>query len=161
MRWIGLNDGYVSSDGRFLVAQVTVHGRRGLSTRWALYGLVRVRSVDALAVGWQWTDRPIFGPAPTKRACQEHASKIDYQPQLHVEGHPSQLELKEQPEFDQDEPAPTRPAKRIAYGVCQECGCDYKRPAAWVYQDYCGPNCFSIVVERVRDIQQHLDRRVA
>lgn len=147
MRWVGLNGGYVSGDGRFLVAQVTVKGKRGDMQKWALYGLVRLSSEDPLRVAWGWTERPLFGPVATKRACQEWAASSDYQPVVEVA---------------LDQASPQMPAsKRIAWEICQECGVDFERPRDHPYLDYCGKGCFEVVCDRVDEIRSNLGRRRA
>lgn len=148
MRWVGLFDGYVSTDGRFLVTQVTATGRRGPVTKWALYGLVRLVDNDPLAAPWRWSDRPIYGPVSTKRECQVHAQTMDYTP--------PELEI-----VVIDSPAPLLTIKRIGYAICQECGVDFPQTANWPYADYCGDNCFSIAEERVQEIRTNLQRRRA
>lgn len=148
MRWIGLNGGYVSGDGRFLVAQVTVKGRRGDVQKWALYGLVEFSSsADPLHVGWGWSDRPLHGPKDLKRECQDWAAASDYQPPEVESG-------------DQETPL-SSPIKRIAWTACQECDVDYPRPPGYPYADYCGDNCFTIVAERVEEIRENIRRRTA
>lgn len=148
MRWIGLNEGYVSGDGRFLVAQVTMQGRRGPVQKWSLYGLVHVRSDDPTHVPWTWTARPLHGPVDTKRACQDWAMASEYEPQiLEMATSPSSLE--------------TPPDKPVAYEVCQECSVHFTQKVDHVYEDYCGTNCFDIVCERVEEIRENLGGRAA
>lgn len=148
MRWIGLNEGYVSGDGRFLVAQVTVDGRRGPVQKWALYGLVHVRSDDPTRVAWAWTEHPLHGPVDTKRACQDWAVASEYEPQV--------LELS-----TASVPSETPIDKPIGYEVCQECGVHFPRKAGHLFEDYCGDNCFETVCERIEDVQENLRRRSA
>lgn len=156
MRWVGLNGGYVSDDGRFLVAQVTTQGRRGDVQKWALYGLVHFVSEDALHSTWGWTEQPIYGPKDTKRACQEWACSegggaLYGAPEIRLDGG-----IGHEPSNDA---RPFHPVKRLAWEVCQECGVDYKRPQDHPYLDYCGKGCFEIVCERVEEIQGNLKTR--
>lgn len=145
MRWIGLNDGYVSGDGSFLVAQVTVPGRRGPARKWALYGLERVQSDDPERCTWQWSARPIHGPLDTKGACQEWALQSGYEPPVvSAASAPA-------PRVGMDKP--------MGYEICQECGVHYHRKPRHPFADYCGDNCFDIVVERIDEIRQNLGRR--
>lgn len=144
MRWIGLNGGYVSGDGRFLVAQVTVKGKRGDVQKWALYGLVHITSENPVHVSWGWGEQPLHGPTDTKRACQEWAATHDYEPLVVGLDAPTQ---------------PPAPVKRTAWEVCQECGVDYPRPKNHPYTDLCGPNCLEIQEERVAEIRQNLQAR--
>jgi hypothetical protein len=148
MRWIGLNEGYVSGDGRFLVAQVTVPGRRGSVQKWALYGLVHVRSDDPRHVPWTWTQLPLHGPVDTKRACQDWAVASGYEPAV--------LELSAA-----QVPSEAPVDKPIGYEICQECTVHFTRKADHLFEDYCGDNCFGVVVERVEEIQTNLRRRSA
>jgi hypothetical protein len=148
MRWIGLNEGYVSGDGRFLVAHVTVQGQRAPVQQWALYGLVHVRSDDPARVPWVWTEQPIFGPKDTKRACQDWAVASEYEPGL-LELSTSTSSL----ETPTDRP--------VGYEICQECVVQFSRKAAHLYEDYCGHNCFQIVCERVEEIRENLNGRSA
>lgn len=148
MRWIGLNEGYVSGDGRFLVAQVTVKGRRGDVQKWVLYGLVVIESDDPIHVKWGWDPHPLFGPADTKRACQDWATESDYEPTT--------------ARADDSAASPSTSTGQVtAWETCQECGVDYTRPPGHVYLDYCGPTCFTIVCERVEEVRENLRRRTA
>lgn len=162
MRWIGLNDGYVSADGRFLVAKVTVRGRRGESQQWALYGVVHVLADDDDHVAWQWTSKPIYGPRPTKGACQEWALASGYVPErLAVEG--SQTQLLERMVAAVSSPSEREPAKqgpKNQWNACQECGVTFIRKEGHRFLDYCGPNCFHIVCERIEEIRSHMKGRV-
>lgn len=140
MRWIGLNDGYVSGDGRFLVAQVTVSGSRGERQRWALHGLVHLPGGL-----WAWTDEPLHGPVDTKRACQEWALSSGYAPPTL-----GQAPTRERPD---------RVDRPKGYEICEECGVHYHRKDGHLFEDYCGDNCYAIVVERIAEIQTNLRKR--
>lgn len=149
MRWIGLNDGYVSGDGRFLVAQVTVQGRKGTTQKWVLYGLVRLET-GGLSCTWRWTEQPIHGPCDTKRACQEWAAASGYESTTeHV--HAMLPTARAAGEAGVEKP--------MGWEICQECGVRFTRKAGHLYEDYCGGNCFTIVCERVAEIQTAIRAR--
>lgn len=144
MRWVGLGGGYVSDDGRFFVAPVTVSGRRGPQKRWALYGRVHVRSEDPLAAPWRWSDAPIYGPADKKRDCQTWAASSDYDP----------------PAVDTDagEGVAATPY-RFSLHACKECNVDFLPKPGHRYGVYCGRNCYEDARDEIAEIQKALAAR--
>ena len=142
MRWIGLNDGYVSGDGLFLVAPVQVEGRRGVKKMWVVYGLVRIDSSESVHVPWTWTEQPLHGPVETKRSCQEWAVSSGYTARVLAHGEVGELSAVDRP---------------VGYEYCVECGVRFARNANHPYLDYCGGNCFGHVVDRVADIRGRLE----
>lgn len=145
LKWRGLAEGYASHDARFLVAPVTVPGKKGPRKAWALYGRVVLQSEDLSERPphpWGWSEEPLTVCA-TKGDCQGFAADCSYEVPvlgLHVTS--------------------TAPAeKRIAYEVCQECGVDFVHKDGWKWDDYCGGNCVETVVERLTDIGYEVRRR--
>lgn len=141
LKWRGCGDGsYVSHDGRFLIAQVVVPGKKGAKKAWALYGRVVLQAEGGPSAHpphpWGWSEEPLTVGA-TKGECQRVAAVADYEPPvmgLHVAT----------PEASHDKP--------MGYSVCQECGVRFDRGPDHKYDDYCGSNCCAIVYERLCEI---------
>ncbi len=149
-RGLGVPGNYVSSDGRFLVAQSEVPSKKkpGATVKvWALYGRVDTTSENGEPLApWAWEEQPL-AVCKTKKDAQGQAGKshADYEPPTQAIHMVSASEVAEGVN-----------GKPMGWSDCQECGVKYDRPAGWIYQDYCGPNCAEIVAERVTEIIEAL-----
>jgi len=148
LKWRGCGEGsYVSQDGLFLIAQVTVPGKKGPKAAWALYGRVEEKPPEPAASPpppWSWGAEPLT-VWPQKKQCQEWAAGSDYEPTTRA--------------------APRVPLPIVVEGGekatgwfhCQECGVKFDRDSPkHRTDDYCGVNCVQIVAERLMDIQDRM-----
>lgn len=147
LKWRGCGEGsYVSHDGRFLIAQVQVPGKKGAKTAWALYGRVAYQYPAGAnpPPPWSWGIDPLT-VWPQKKQCQEWAAGSDYEPATRVrESEPA--------ETDDRKPVHTR-----GYNDCVECGVEYNRnDPKHKTGDYCGINCVETVAERLMEIQDSI-----
>lgn len=143
LKWRGCGDGsYVSHDGLYLIAQVTVPGKKGPARRWALYGRVNLTQPgsERPAPPWGWDPTPLT-VGETKGRCQKFAVACGYAaPSRQVEDSVVATEQAEKP---------------TGWDHCQECGVRFERNDVHKYEDYCGNNCAEVAAERLQAILGH------
>jgi hypothetical protein len=146
LKWSGLNHGYVSNDGRFLVAPCWVEGKRGKVQKWAVYGLVIERSPtgDARVPPWSWGERWLKGPFERKRDAQDWCEASKYETPVRSVTTPT-----EPTGPRQDKPGP---------GRCPECTVRFEAHPGHQFEEWCGKNCAEEALERLKRI---LDRGTA
>jgi hypothetical protein len=145
LKWHGTGDGsYMSGDGRFLVAQVTVPGKKNPRQVWALYGRVYIvaEADDEPPAPWCWGERPLAVEAQ-KGQCQAAAESSDYDPPIRrCQG----AEEKNRRAPEDDAPLP---------GRCPECTVRFEARPGHKYEEWCGSNCAAEAFGRVLRVLGH------
>lgn len=139
LKWSGLNNGYVSNDGRFLIAPCWVEGKRGKVQKWAVYGLVieRAPTGDCRLPPWSWGDQWLKGPFERKKDAQVWCEKATYE--TPVRSRTASTE----PVVSEDRPGP---------GRCPECTVRFEAEPGHKYEEWCGKNCAEDALDRLTRI---------
>jgi len=140
LKWSGLNHGYVSNDGRFLVAPCWVEGKRGKVQKWAVYGLVieRAPTGNARVPPWSWGEQWLKGPFERKRDAQIWCETSKYET-------PVRSEMTAMP-------VATSAGNKPMPGRCPECTVRFDAGPDHKFEEWCGKNCAEEALERLKRI---------